>query len=466
MSRVPSQLVACLISGIGACGSGPGPVEDGEWLPGGETTNTLLLGSNAFLRPASNLSDEHEQAFYSGNAFFNQGWVEAPASTTARDGLGPLFNARSCSGCHFKDGRAEAPEDGPGPFVGTLIRLSVPDPQGGEPLPEPTYGGQLQDDAIPDVPVEGVPSVSWTEESGTYDDGTPYTLRRPAWSIGALAHGPMQADVMLSARVAPQMIGLGLLEAIPAARIEALADPDDADGDGVRGVVQRSVEPDSGDVLVGRFGWKAEMPTVRGQTEGAFNGDMGLTTAAFPVDDCTASQTACLSRPDGRDEEGPWEVQARVLDNTALYAAAVAVPGRRNWEDKEVRRGKALFRQLGCDRCHVPSHTTGSFEALPELGGQTIWPYTDLLLHDLGEGLSDGRPVGEATATMWKTPPLWGLGLIPDVNGHHQLLHDGRARGFAEAILWHGGEAADSRDAFKALSVEDRERLISFLEDL
>ncbi len=459
------RLSAIALTGLtAACAPTLAPVEDGEWLPGGAATNTLLLGNNAFLRPAATLTDEHEQHFYSGNAFFNQGWVEAPASTTARDGLGPLFNARSCSGCHARDGRAAPPEAGVTPFVGTLLRLSVPAGEGW--APEPTYGGQLQDASNPGIPVEGVASVAWTATAGTYDDGEPFELLTPAWSIGELAHGPLHDDVRISARVAPHMVGLGLLEAIPADRLDALADADDADGDGVRGRVQRSVDPATGDLAPGRFGWKGEMPTVRGQVAGAFNGDMGLTSPAFPLDDCTAAQEDCLGEAPGDDDEGPWEVQAKVMDRTVLYSASVAVPGRRDWEARDVRRGKALFVQLGCDRCHTPRHETGPYAEVPEFEGETIWPYTDLLLHDMGDGLADDRPVGEASGRMWKTPPLWGLGLVPDVNGHQRLLHDGRARGFAEAILWHGGEAQDSRDAFAALSATERARVVTFLEDL
>ncbi len=453
------RAVACwlLLLGLAGCDDGLASLEDGEWFPGGDTTNTLLLGSNAFLMPAQNLSAEHEQDFYSGNSFFNLSWVEAPASTASRDGLGPLFNARSCSGCHFKDGRAAPPDDGQAPFVGLLLRVSVPGPDG--PQPHPEYGGQIQDQALADVPVEALPTVTWEQVEGRYDDGTAYTLLQPRYGLESLAHGPLGEDVMLSPRVAPHMIGLGLLEAIPEERLEALADPDDADGDGISGRIQR-VSTDQGQ-LVGRFGWKGDAPGVDHQVAGAFASDMGLTSRMQLLDDCTDAQVDCLDQAEG----GVPEVEDDLFDLVVLYARTVAVPVRRAADTEPVLRGKRLFGDLGCATCHTPSHTTGA-SPLEELEGQLIWPYTDLLLHDMGQGLADDRPVGEASGTEWKTPPLWGLGLVDDVGGHTRFLHDGRARSLEEAVLWHGGEAADAQADFVALDADDRAALLAFLEDL
>lgn len=435
------------------CGEPITELDPSEWLPGGDTTNTLLLGSNAFLMPAQNLSEDHELSFYSGNSFFNQAWVSAPASTEARDGLGPLFNARSCSGCHFRDGRASLPADGEAPFVGLLLRLSVPGPDG--PEPDPVYGGQLQDQANPDVPVEAVPHIAWDEIEGTHADGTPYVLLDPTYTIEAPGYGPLPDDLMVSARLAPQMVGLGLLEAIPEATLLALADPSDADGDGISGRLQRHE-----DGRIGRFGWKGDAPDVAQQVAGAFAGDMGLTSRLVEADDCTEVQ-GCDQHPNG----GSPEVEDALLDRVVLYSRTLAVPVRRAADDPEVLQGKQLFGEIGCGACHVPSHTTGA-AALPELERQRIWPYTDLLLHDMGEALADHRPVGAASGSEWKTPPLWGLGLVDEVGEEARFLHDGRARSLEEAILWHGGEAEPSREAFAALNAGERAALIAFVEDL
>lgn len=446
-----------------ACGD-PDDFDASERLPGGDTTLRLLVSrSQAFTFPASNLSSERREAFFTGNAFFNQAWVAAPASTTARDGLGPTFVAPACSTCHFRDGRGAAAEPGE-PMVDVLLRLSVPgtDPVTGEPLPEPVYGGQLQPFAIDGVPGEGRPTVEWTEVPGTYGDGSGYSLRRPTYVIDELAHGPMAADVRISPRVAPHMIGLGLLEAIPAEWLEARADPDDLDGDGIRGVVQRVWDPLTESLMIGRFGWKAEQPTVLHQTAGAFNGDLGITSSLFPGEHCGPTQTECQEAPNG----GEPEIDDELLDKVAFYARTLAPPARPNGDDPDILEGRGLFRDFGCADCHVAEHVTGALEGFPELEGQRIWPYTDLLLHDLGPELGDDRPVQSASGNHWRTPPLWGLGFVPSVNGHDDLLHDGRARGFAEAILWHGGEAEPSREAFRNASAEDRALVITFLESL
>lgn len=453
-------LAACENAPTGRDDTGLAVVEDGEWLPGGDTTNTFLLGSNAFLRPATNLDDAHETEFYSGNSFFNQGWVEAPASTASRDGLGPLFNATSCSGCHLRDGRAAPPEDGQAPFVGLLLRLSVPGSEVG--LPDAVYGGQLQDQGTPGVLPEALPEITITELPGAYPDGTPYSLGAPTYTLGDMAYGPVQADLLVSPRVAPHMIGLGLLEAISEDRLAALEDPDDADGDGISGRRQQVVNAETGTLATGRFGWKAEAPTVAHQSAGAFAGDLGITNRLFPSDDCTDAEAECRAGISGGDPE----IEDHLLDRVVVYARSIAVPVRRDWEDPEILRGKRLFDDLGCVSCHVAHHVTGAFPPIPELGDQPIWPYTDLLLHDMGEALSDHRPVGLADGNEWKTPPLWGIGLFPDVNGHTRYLHDGRARSLEEAVLWHGGEAEAAREGFVDLDAADRDAVIRFLEDL
>ena len=440
---------------LSACQVPRAAVESGEWEPGGDTTNVLLLGSNSFLRPAANLTDENELLFYSGNSFFNQGWVEAPASTESRDGLGPLFNARTCSGCHFRDGKAEPPEAGEGPFVGLLLRVSVPGEEG--PVSDPVYGAQLQDQANPEVPVEVLPTVNWIATDGLFADGESYELIHPEFEFSEWSYGAPASDAMFSARIAPHMIGIGLLEAISESRLEEMADPDDSDGDGISGRIQRVGELE----LPGRFGWKGEASSVSGQVADAFSNDMGLTSSLLPHDDCTEAQVACLDAVDGGDPE----VDDSIFERVVLYSRAIAVPARRNAEDGDVRRGKTLFHEVGCASCHVPSHTTGE-AAIEELEDQLIWPYTDLLLHDMGPGLADGRPVGLASGSEWKTPPLWGLGLVEDVGGHTRFLHDGRARSLEEAVLWHGGEAQNAKESYENLPRDHRSLLLAFLEDL
>lgn len=440
-------------------GSQPDPAER---LPGGETTNTLLLGSNAFTRPASNITPEHEADFHTGNSFFSQAWVQAPASTEARDGLGPLFNARACSACHFKDGRGSPPLEEDEEFLGILLRLSVPGAESGEaPLEDPDYGGQLQPFAIDGVEPEGKPRVTYEERVERYADGEEYTLLSPNFEVLEPAYGALANDLLISARVAPVVIGLGLLEAIPEDRLRELADPDDADGDGISGRPNRVPDVVTGEISVGRFGWKAEQPSVKQQAAGAFLGDMGITTSLFSQQDCTEAQVEC----EGAIAGGEPEITDELLDKVVLYSALLAVPVRSAWDEPEVLEGRKLFGAIGCDGCHVPRHVTRDHE-LQELSGQVIFPYTDLLLHDMGRGLSDERPSFDAEGSEWRTPPLWGLGRLRDVNGHDRLLHDGRARGVAEAVLWHGGEAESSREAFRTLSRAERDALIRFVESL
>ena len=456
-----------LASACGPSGAtpAPAPVEDVALL-GGATT-VFDITPNAFGLSARNLHREDKSQFFVGNSFFNQGWVAAPASTTARDGLGPLFNAQACSSCHFKDGRAQPVNDDHTPGLAMLFRLSVPgdDPRGGA-APEPTYGGQLQPRAILGMTGEARVVITYEEIQGQYGDGTPYTLRKPTYTFEDLAYGPMAPDVMLSPRIAPQVIGLGLLESIDEADLMAHADPDDLDGDGVSGCANQVWDELAQRVVMGRFGWKAEQPTVAQQNAAAFSGDMGLTTPIFPGTPCSSAQADCLAAPDGGDADG-LEVDQETFDAVTFYTRVLAVPARRDVDDPQVKHGEQLFLTIGCATCHVPRHQTRP-DALPDaLASQTIRPYTDLLLHDMGEGLADGRPSFEASGREWRTPPLWGIGLIKTVNKHTQHLHDGRARSIEEAILWHGGEAEGARERFaKGLTRADREALLAFLHTL
>ncbi len=439
--------------------------------PGGAAT-VLETGPNAYSLPSANLPPSRKVDFSVGNSFFRNPWVTAPSSTTARDGLGPLFNTNACQNCHIKDGRGHPPAVDDGNAVSMLVRLSIPAKKGQEQqllldgvIPDPVYGGQLQDMAVPGHQPEGKVRIHYADHPVTLADGTVVTLRKPTIKISDLAYGAMHPQVMLSARVAPPMIGLGLLEAIPEKDLLAHEDPDDKNADGISGRANRVWDSEQQKTVMGRFGWKAGKSTLNQQDAGAFAGDMGITSRVNATDDCTKAQLACQQAVTGNDAEG-HEVSNKILAQVLFYSRNLAVPARRNMQDPAVQRGEKLFAQAGCHSCHVPSFTTRSDAAEPELANQTIYPYTDLLLHDMGEGLADKRPEYIATGNEWRTPPLWGLGLTQTVNGHTQFLHDGRARNVLEAILWHGGEAEKSVDAVKKMPAADRDALVKFVESL
>lgn len=472
-------LAALSLSGAGVLAAGGAMFEPGEEMPGGAATSgNPTLNRNAFSHPSGNIGLEGELDFKIGNAMFRKIWVSAPSSTSKSDGLGPLFNSRSCQSCHLKDGRGHPPagnwpEDD---AVSMLLRLSIP-PRNDEQrkliethqvkfIPEPVYGAQLQDHAIQGQAIEGRMHVEYEEMQVELAGGEVVSLRKPTYSITDTGYGPLHPDTMISPRIAPPMIGLGLLEAVRESDIMARADPADENGDGISGEPNRVWSRQSGKVTLGRFGWKAGAPSVLEQAADAFSSDIGISSGLFPAPagECTPAQKACLDAPDGAGEEG--EIDRQLLDLVARYSRNLAVPARRRAKEPDVLAGKALFSELGCAACHTPSYVTGELEGESHLAGQKIWPYTDMLLHDMGEGLADGRPEGEASGSEWRTPPLWGIGLTDEVSGHTFFLHDGRARNLTEAILWHGVEAQASRDRFAALGKQDRERLLAFLNSL
>jgi CxxC motif-containing protein (DUF1111 family) len=449
-----------------------------EAMAGGATTSSKRVNANAFSFPSANLSFEDQQRFALGNGLFRKFWVSSPSSTQASDGLGPLYNARSCQGCHLKDGRGHPPRTGEEP-VSLFLRLSVPAATAEEQarldshealvLPEPTYGTQFQTFAVTGLPAEGKLAVSYQEREVELGDGTRVSLRVPSYMISELAYGPLSDKVMISPRVAPQMIGLGLLEAIHPGDIEAQADPRDADGDGISGRVSRVRDPNTGEMVIGRFGWKASEPTVRSQSAGAFAGDIGISTPdrPQPFGDCMPAQTACFSMPTGEQANlGESEAPDPVMELVDFYSRNLAVPRRRDVGDAQVLAGKKLFSDFGCAACHRPKYVTTRKADIEAHRFQLIWPYSDLLLHDMGEGLADNRPAGTASGREWRTPPLWGIGVTQTVSGQETYLHDGRARTLEEAILWHGGEGEASRAAYAAAEARDREALIRFLRSL
>lgn len=465
--------IFCLLSLLCACSpaepEGAGlRAASPEVLAGGATT-VFDESANAFSLPAANLSISRRDRFSIGNSFFRNPWVIAPSSTRARDGLGPLYNTNTCQSCHVKDGRGRLP-DGNEPMVSALVRLSIPAVTPEERdiaqregvLPEPVYGGQLNTLAIPGVNPEGRAILEYEYIAGKFADGTSYELRKPLLKIEQTAYGEPHPGTMTSLRVAPGMIGLGLLEAIAEQDILARADPEDADRNHISGRPNRVWDIARQRQALGRFGWKAGQPSVRQQAAGAFNGDIGITSTLFPGQPCTERQTVCRQAPAG----GEPEISDEILDFVEFYAKTLAVPARRGADDAAVRRGERLFHAAQCALCHAPRHRTGRLEGFPELSEQEIYPYTDLLLHDLGEGLSDGRPEFEAAGAEWRTPPLWGIGLVSAVNGHTFFLHDGRARDLMEAILWHGGEAENSRLRVLGMSGLERTELLAFLNSL
>ncbi len=450
-----------------------------ETMSAGAATSTATPDGNAFSHPSANLDFEGEERFKLGNGLFKKVWVASPSSTRASDGLGPLFNARSCQRCHLKDGRGHPPSGPEDSAVSMFLRLSIP-PQSDQDralidsgrlarIPEPTYGGQLQDFAVPGLPAEGRMRIEYEEFAVELKGEAPAMLRKPTYSIGDLGYGPMHPETLMSPRIASPMIGLGLLEAIHPDDILRQADPEDSNADGISGRASYYYDPATDAMVLARFGWKASMPTVEIQSAHAFSGDIGLSTPLVPEPwgDCTEGQPECRRMPHGVQKNlGDSEAPPPVLDLVSHYARNLAVPARRNIDDPAVLRGKAHFYQAGCVACHTPKYVTSRDADHTEHRFQLIWPYTDLLLHDMGEGLADGRPVGSASGQEWRTPPLWGIGLTETVNGHTFFLHDGRARSLLEAILWHGGEAQAARDAVTQMTPAARRDLIRFLESL
>ena len=417
---------------------------------------------DALGQPFAGLTHEEIRKFQVGNSLNRNNWVAAPASTTARDGLGPLFNASACASCHTRDGRGIPFNSAGQPTQSLLFRLSVFDAQGNA-VPEPSYGGQLQHQSVAGVVPEGKVKITYEEIFGAFPDGTSYSLRKPAYEIEEPGYGPLSPDLMISPRIAPHMAGVGLLDAVEEETILKASDPDDADGDGISGRPNYVTEVRSGKKKIGKFGWKANEPTAEQQTASAFVNDMGITSGIFPEEALSPAQNA---RYPGIPSGGTPEIEDASLDDVVFYIRSLAIPARRDWEDPDVLKGKMLFNRAGCSSCHLPELTTGPDAQPKYLAGQTIRPYTDLLLHDMGEGLADGRPDGLATGSEWRTAPLWGIGLQKIVTKHTFFLHDGRARNIEEAILWHGGEAEKAKAAFKNYSKEDRSRLIRFIESL
>lgn len=430
-----------------------------SWL-GGANGTTQAKDALAFGYPVPALDAIQRRAFAVGNAFFKDNWVAAPGTTTGRDGLGPLFNARSCSSCHLRDGRGRPPHPGEQDLPGLILRIGVPG-EGGD-VPHPEYGEQLGDHAVHGVAPEARLVIEEHAIQGSYGDGRTFELIRPGYRLEDPAHGPLGEDLRLGARVASQLIGLGLLEAVPEEDLVAHADPEDLDEDGISGRIHLVLDRRTGERRAGRFGWKATQPSVEQQVAAAFVNDIGITSSLFPDEALGARQADEIEFSSGGDPE----LSDRQLERVTFYSQVLAVPAQRDPQAPRVQRGRELFDELACATCHRPTLRTGGSAVIEAFTFQTVHPFTDLLLHDMGPGLADGKTDGDATPAEWRTPPLWGIGLFEAVNGHTRYLHDGRARDLAEAILWHGGEAEASREAFRLLPAEDRGALLAFLGSL
>ena len=452
-----------------------------ERYPGGSTTIFKKINRNSFSNPSANMKFNRQIDFHVGNGLFRKLWVSSPASTISSDGLGPLFNARSCQNCHLKDGRGHTPSKN-WPFddsVSMLLRLSIP-PQNKRQedlinkhkilsIQEPKYGNQLQDLSIQGHDSEGKLNVKYEEIIITLSGGEKVSLRKPTYKITNLNYGEPHKNIMISPRIAPPMIGLGLLEAIDEKDILSNADQFDLNHDGISGKPNFVWDKIEKKVTLGKFGWKAGEPNLIQQSSEAFKNDIGISSQMNNQawGDCTILQDKCRSAPNGNSkEQGSREISNKAMNKLIFYVRNLGVPTRRNIDNKKVLNGKKIFYESKCINCHIPKYVTKRDPELPEQSFQLIWPYTDLLLHDMGDGLADNRPEGAANGKEWRTPPLWGIGLTKIVNGHTEFLHDGRARNLLEAIIWHGGEAELSKQKIINLNKNERSDLIAFLNSL
>jgi CxxC motif-containing protein (DUF1111 family) len=429
---------------------------------GGQTT-VDNRSSKGFGQPAPNLSKAELDLHVEGDRAFEATFVTPPAPVNA--GLGPLFNNASCVACHVGDGRG-MPTQG-----SLLVRVSLPpghnppDRDGsifetrsgksvaeasvslGNAPPVPSLGTQIQDQAVFGVTPKADVEIEWQEKTGTYGDGSGYRLRSPQINITLPNGQPLPNNVLTSLRLPPPVFGRGLLEAIPESVMGELAHAQAQRKDGISGKLNYVWDVRQKKLVVGRFGLKANNPNLFQQNAAAYVNDMGVTNPLFP------------------EQNGAQEINLKTLKAITFYTQTLAVPGRTQIDDPRVKKGETLFTQANCAVCHVGALKTGT-HPVKAIAHQSIHPYTDLLLHDMGEGLADGRPDFEATGNEWRTPPLWGLGLTQAVLPYSGYLHDGRARTLEESVLWHGGEAEQSKEMFRTMAKSDRTALIQFLNSL
>ncbi|MDC0709540.1 di-heme oxidoredictase family protein [Stigmatella sp. ncwal1] len=432
------------------------PMAEAGWSGGRTTLNAPYSDEpdNRFIQMALNMAPLNAQTFVEGRRIHHTDFGDGshsepgnPALTEHQNKLGPDYVARSCVACHVQNGRGLPPANTNTTLTNYVVKVGTAN--GGA---DAKIGSKLQSRRTSGTPESDVRISSWTASSGTFKDGTGYSLRKPVF--GFLNYTPTN----YSARITPQLVGMGLLEAVPETAISQLADPNDSNGDGISGKVQTVVDPETRVARLGRFGWKAGSARVKFQVAEAFNSDMGVTSTVYPTLDCGSQQTGCSGSSN--------ELNAQSLDKITRYVALLGVPARRDLTNAQALQGETLFKSAGCDKCHTPTLTTSAYHPHTELRSQTIHPYTDLLLHDMGTGLADNLPEGQASGAEWRTPPLWGIGLTAGVSGGEAYLHDGRARSLSEAILWHGGEGEAAKQKFVNMTAAERNALLAFLKSL
>jgi CxxC motif-containing protein (DUF1111 family) len=439
-----ATLLACALA---ACGGGDSSSDAGSetplsWTPPGGSATVAVHATAPFMQLVPNIDAAQMVGVSQGRELFLAAWQPAPGPRALLDGLGPYFNANACSACHAVDGRVAPLADSGATTPAVLFRVG--NAAGQE---HPVLGAQLQHQATQGL-AEGV--VTWARDSAT-------GLLR--YVVSLFDGSTSMEGYQIGARISPQLVGMGLLDLVPESQLLEYADADDRNGDGVSGRPHWVVE--EGVSRIGRFGWKAINATLRTQNAGAMHQDMGLTSPVNPQESCTATQSVCTTAASGGSPEVSEESLMAVVD----FMTVLAVPERRVSDQAVFNLGARLFNATGCTACHRPTLTTGTHPRFPSLNHQTLYAYTDLLLHDMGESLSDGVKEKDATAREWRTPPLWGLGIVEQKAGA-RFLHDGRAATLREAIEWHGGEAQSARDRFGALSENDKTTLLQFLRGI
>ena len=427
------------------------PLPESTWL-GGNTTHHVQYSAElkrGFKQMAYNLAPINAQPFMDGRRLHHTNFQDGSHSEPDNDLFythigkrGPDFINNGCVDCHTNNGRA-IPNSPGSLMTKSIVRVGLD----ASATIHPTLGTVLQVQSTSGNPEKTAYRAAYTEIPGTYGDGTPYTLRKPNYTFGG------DAPDYYSVRSAPQLVGLGLLEAIDETTIVNLADPTDLNNDGISGRINALNDPETGEIRLGRFGYKASKARLRHHIASALNTDMGITTSIYPTIDFKNTTTSL-------------EINDAELDLMYRYVALLALMPQRDYTDSNVIAGKALFTQANCVACHVETIETSDYHPLTELRSQTIHPYTDLLLHDMGTGLADNMGEGLASGSEWRTAPLWNIGYTEYVSYDEAYLHDGRARTLEEAILWHGGEAEASKEAFRTMSASDRSKLITFLKSL